>query len=336
MGLVDQLIKKAKKLRKRVVFPEGGDERIRQAAETLAEKGIARPILLGDKDKITIAIGGHRADGITVIDPERSAELSRYSAAYAGRREGISVPIATRLIKRPLFFGATMVREGDADAVVAGATIPTARVISAGALAIGFEKGVRQASSFLIMLLEGEAERVLIYADSAVAVDPTSTELAQIAVITARNAGRLLDIEPRIAMLSFSTHGSADHARVEKVRNATHIARKMAPDLTIDGEIQLDAAISPGVSRKKSPGSALKGEANVLIFPDLDSGNIAYKLTQYLAGAKAIGPVMQGFRRPINDLSRGASVEDIVAVAVISAIQAEGMEGEGLKMAQPL
>ena len=329
MALVDQLISKAKKLRKRVVFPEGEDERIRQAAKTLAERGIVRPILLGEKDRITNAIGGPQSDGITIIDPGKSVELSRYSAAYAGRREGITVPVARRLIKRPLFFGAAMVREGDADAAVAGATMPTARVISAGALAIGFEKGVRQASSFFILLLEGEAERVLIYADSAVAVDPTSNELAQIAVITARNAGRLLDIEPRIAMLSFSTHGSADHPRVEKVREATRIARKMAPDLKIDGEIQLDAAISPGVSKKKSPKSFLKGEANVLIFPDLDSGNIAYKLTQYLAGAKAIGPVMQGFRRPINDLSRGASVEDIVALAAISAIQAEGMEGEG-------
>ena len=329
MALVDQLISKAKKLRKRVVFPEGEDERIRQAAKTLAERGIVRPILLGEKDSITNAIGGPQSDGITIIDPGKSVELSRYSAAYSGRREGITVPVARRLIKRPLFFGATMVREGDADAAVAGATMPTARVISAGALAIGFEKGVRQASSFFILLLEEETERVLIYADSAVAVDPTSNELAQIAVITARNAGRLLDIEPRIAMLSFSTHGSADHPRVEKVREATRIARKMAPDLKIDGEIQLDAAISPGVSKKKSPESSLKGEANVLIFPDLDSGNIAYKLTQYLACAKAIGPVMQGFRRPINDLSRGASVEDIVALAAISAIQAEGMEGEG-------
>ena len=334
MALVDQLISKAKKLRKRVVFPEGEDERIRQAAKTLAERGIVRPILLGEKDRITNAIGGPRSDGITIMDPGKSDELSHYSAAYAGRRQGITVPVATRLIKRPLFFGATMVREGDADAVVAGATMPTARVISAGALAIGFEKGVHQVSSFFIMLLEGEAERVLIYADSAVAVDPTSNELAQIAVITARNAGRLLDIEPRIAMLSFSTHGSANHPRAEKVREATRIARKMAPDLTIDGEIQLDAAISPGVSQKKSPESSLKGEANVLIFPDLDSGNIAYKLTQYLAGAKAIGPIMQGFRRPINDLSRGVSVEDIVAVAAISAIQAEGTEGEGLIMDQ--
>jgi phosphate acetyltransferase len=217
-----------------------------------------------------------------------------------------------------------MVREQDADAMVAGITKPTSQVISAGALAIGYAEGVTLPSSFFIMVIPGAPPRTLVYSDAAVAIDPNPEELAQIAITTARNARKLLAIEPRVAFLSFSTHGSANHPRVQKVQEAVRQARLLAPNICIDGELQADSALSPQVAQTKCPDSPVGGTANVLIFPDLDSGNIAYKLTQYLAGAQAIGPVMQGFRYPLNDLSRGATVDDIVAVSAIACLQAMG------------
>ena len=322
MSLIDGFIEQAKQSTKRIVLPEGEDERMIQAAARLAAEGIASPILLGDEEAIAGVAGGSVPEGVTIIDPAGSDELSRYATAYASRRDGVSDRMAQRLVKRPLYFGAMMVSEDDADGMVAGVTKATAHVISAAALCIGYEEGMSQPSSFFIMALPGPPEQVLVYADAAVAVDPTAEELAQIAVVTAGNAQALLGIEPRVAMLSFSTHHSASHARVDKVRTATELAREMAPDLMIDGELQADAALSDRVAEKKCPDSTVAGKANILVFPDLDSGNIAYKLTQYLAGALAIGPIMQGFRRPVNDLSRGATLEDIVAVSAISALQA--------------
>lgn len=294
-----------------------------QAACRLASEGIARPILLGKEKDITALAGGKRVDGVELVDPAAPAALERYGSIYASRREGVSEKMALRLVKRPLMFAAMMVSEGDGDGMVAGISRPTAQVISAATLAVGYQEGISQASSFFIMVLPGPPERVLVYADSAVVVDPSAAALAEIAVLTARNARTLLEIEPKVAMLSFSTHGSAAHERVDKVRDAVELARQMNPELLVDGELQVDSAISPRVAEKKCPDSPLKGEANVLIFPDLDAANIAYKLTQYLAGAQAIGPVMQGFRKPVNDLSRGASVDDIVGVAAIAALQVD-------------
>jgi phosphate acetyltransferase len=321
MGLVDRFIARARQAPRRVVLPEGEDERVVRAACRLASEGIAHPIVLGDRDAVLSLTGGHSLGGAAIIDLAASPEMSRYASAYAERRAGVTVGAAARLIRRPLYFGAMMVSEGDAEAMVAGASRPTAQVITAGALAVGYEEGVSQASSFFLMVLPGPPERTLVYADAAVVVDPSPSELAEIAVVTARNARRLLEIEPRVAMLSFSTHGSARHARVDKVREAVRIARETAPEFVIDGELQADAALSARVAQKKCPDSPIQGDANVLIFPDLDAGNIAYKLTQYLAGAQAVGPIMQGFRRPINDLSRGASADDIVAVAAVAALQ---------------
>ena len=324
MELIDQFIARAKQIPVRVVLPEGDDKRVVRAAARLSAGGIAHPVVLGNSQAVLGLVRDHSLEGVTIVDPGTSSQLPRYCQAYAECRTGVTPDIAERLMRRPLYFGAMMVSEGDADALVAGVSKPTAQVISAGALAIGYAQGVSQASSFSIMVLPSPPEQVLVYADTAVAVDPSPSELAEIAVVTARNAQILLGIKPKVALLSFSTHGSADHKKTQKVREALRLSREIAPDLLIDGELQADAALSPRVAKLKCPDSPLKGEANVLIFPDLDSGNTAYKLTQYLADARAIGPIMQGFRRPINDLSRGASVDDIVAVSAIAALQAAG------------
>jgi phosphate acetyltransferase len=322
MALVEQFIERAKEAPARVVLPEGTDERIVQAACLLAREGIAKPIVLGTTEEVAGLAGGDLPEGVTVVSPADAPDMPRYCEAYSARREGITPKTASRLLKRPLMFGAMMVAESDADAMVAGVTKATAQVISAGALAIGYAEGVSSPSSFFLMTWDGPPERVLVYADAAVAVDPTAEELAQIAVVTAGNARQLLDVEPKVAMLSFSTYGSAAHDHVTKVQEATRIAKEMAPDLAIDGELQADSALSDRVAAKKCPDSPVAGSANVLVFPDLDAANIAYKLTQYLSGAQAVGPIMQGFSRPINDLSRGASVDDIVAVCAISGLQA--------------
>ena len=314
MDHIANFIASAKKRPGRVVFPEGDDPRIIHAARRLAEEGIASPIILSTNPHLDTG-------GLTCISPPESSRTAAYSDAYSSRRSGVTPLAAARLIRRPLFYGAMMVRERDADAMVAGITKPTSQVITAGALAIGYAEGVTLPSSFFIMVIPGSPPRTLVYSDAAVAIDPNPEELAQIAITTAENAQKLLAIEPRVAFLSFSTYGSANHARVQKVQEAVSLARHLAPDLRIDGELQADSALSPQVAQTKCPESPVGGKANVLIFPDLDSGNIAYKLTQYLAGAQAIGPVMQGFRYPLNDLSRGATVDDIVAVSAIACLQ---------------
>jgi phosphate acetyltransferase len=324
MNIIDGFKAKARGKKLSVVLPEGRDERIIQAARILKDEDIACPIVLGNPGQLEAAMekAGVSLDGIKTINPKESDKLDSYAERYSEQREGISIAVARRIVVKPLFFGGMMVACGDADTAVGGVASATTTLIQAGVLTVGLAAGIKTPSSFFLMVIPnflGEKDKAFIYADCAVNVDPTAEQLADIALASAISARRILGQQPRVALLSFSTKGSAAGASVDKVRQALKIARAREPGLAIDGEFQADSAIVPRVASKKvKDGSAVAGKANVIIFPDLNSGNIAYKLTQYMAGAQAIGPFLQGFAKPITDLSRGATIDDVVATVILT------------------
>lgn len=332
MELMNKILEVAKSNRKRIVLPEGNEERTIIAAEQIQRQGFAYPILIGDEDAIKNRAMELDVDlsQVEIIDPEKSERLNSYIESFYELRKnkGMTMSKAEKIVRDPLYFGTMMVKMDDADGMVSGAIHTTGDLLRPGLQIIKTAPGVSVVSSFFIMMVPGSKygeEGMLLFSDCAVNPNPNEDQLAAIAIATAETAKKLCKIEPRVAMLSFSTMGSADHDLVSKVRVATEKAKEMRPDLLIDGELQLDAAIVDKVANQKAPNSKVAGKANVLIFPDLQSGNIGYKLVQRFANAEAIGPICQGFAKPINDLSRGCSSEDIVKVVAITAVQAQNI-----------
>ncbi len=330
MGFIEKIYERAKKAKKRLMLPEGEEGRVLKAVGSILKQGICTPVLIGDQDKISKAAkaGGVDLASVEIIDRKKYKNLDKYVSLYCEIRKhkNVEAAEARKLIaENPVFYSALAVRSGDADGFVAGASITTRNVAKAAIHCIGPADGTKTISSSSIVILSDEklgAKGVFIYADAGIVPDPTTEQLCDIAIASAKMARMLLDDEPRVAMLSYSTKGSGGSGKsIEKVREATRLVAEKQPDLLIDGEIQVDCAVVPEVAKRKDPDSRIKGRANVFIFPNLDAGNIAYKLTERLGRAHVIGPILQGLKKPASDLSRGCSSQDIVdAVSVIALL----------------
>ncbi len=320
-AFLQSIVARARSLRKRVVFPEGDDERVRVAAERLARDKVVEPVLISSNNGIP---------GVSFVDPAASHKRETYASIYYARRraKGLTEQEAHRIASKPLYLASLMLANGDADGLVGGALNTTAETVRAVIQCIGVHSDHRLVSSFMVLVhrdTQWGDRGVMIFADPAVVPDPTAHQLADIAIATAKNAARILTDVPRVALLSFSTKGSAAHPMAEKVIEAHRIVQVRAPDISVDGELQADAALVEAVGRSKSPGSPVAGRANVLIFPALDAANIGYKLAERLGGCLSLGPFLQGLNMPANDLSRGSSVDDIYYTTAITALQAEGV-----------